>query len=92
MFRLLCKKIIAILRSNILLNWTYGLYNNLLKNIVFLNLKINFVRASSADPDEMLHLGIHYLPKYPFCVSGPQRDQLALASFVNLAFVQIAFL
>ena len=41
------------------------------KNIVFLSLKIDFVLANSADPDEMLHyaafhLGLHCLPKYPF--------------------------
>ena len=37
--------------------------------IVFL--KVVFVKAKSADPDEMLHdaafhLGLHCLPKYPF--------------------------
>ena len=41
------------------------------KNITFLSLKIDFVLANSADPDEMLHyavfhLGLHCLPKYPF--------------------------
>ena len=40
-------------------------------NIVFLSLKINFVLANSADPDEMPHnvaflLGLHCLPKYLF--------------------------
>ena len=40
------------------------------KNI-FLSLKVDFVLANSADPDEMLHyvafhLGCHCLPKYPF--------------------------
>ena len=41
------------------------------KIIVFICLKIDFVFANSADPDEMLHyaafhLGLHCLPKYPF--------------------------
>ena len=41
------------------------------KYIVFLSLKISFVLANSADPDEMpqcaaFHLGLHCLPKYPF--------------------------
>ena len=41
------------------------------KKIVFLSLKIGFVLANSADPDEMLHyaafyLGLHCLPKYQF--------------------------
>ena len=40
------------------------------KNIVFLSLKIDFVLANSADPDEMLcfaafHLGPQCLSKYP---------------------------
>ena len=39
--------------------------------IVFLSLKIDFVKANSADPDEMPHyaafnLGLHCLPKYLF--------------------------
>ena len=41
------------------------------KNIEFLSLKIDFVLANSADPDEMphyaaFHLGLHCLPKYMF--------------------------
>ena len=41
------------------------------ENIVFLSLKIDFVLANSANPDEMppysaLHLGLHCFPKYPF--------------------------
>ena len=41
------------------------------KNIIFLSLKVVFILANSADPDEMLHhaavhLGLHCLPKYPF--------------------------
>ena len=41
------------------------------KNIVFLSLKIGFIIANSADPDEMLHnaafhLGLHCLTEYPF--------------------------
>ena len=41
------------------------------KIIVFLLLKICFVLANSADPDEMPHYaafqpGLHRLPKYPF--------------------------
>ena len=44
---------------------------NFQKNIVFLSLKIDFVSAKSANPDEMLHfaafhLGLHYLEKYLF--------------------------
>ena len=39
----------------------------------FLSLKIYFILANSADPDEMLpyaafHLGLHCLPKYLFNV------------------------
>ena len=43
-----------------------------LKNIVFLSLKISFVLANSAGPDEMphnnaaFHLGFHCLSKYLF--------------------------
>ena len=41
------------------------------KKIVFLSVKINFVLANSADPDEMphkaaFHQGLHCLPKYLF--------------------------
>ena len=41
------------------------------KNSVFLSLNIDFVLASSADPDEMphnasFHLGLYCLSKYPF--------------------------
>ena len=41
--------------------------------VVFVSLKIYFVLANSADPDEMphyavFHLGLHCLPKYPFRV------------------------
>ena len=41
------------------------------KNFVFHSLKIDFVLANSADPDEMphyaaFHLGLHCLLKYPF--------------------------
>ena len=41
------------------------------KNIVFLSLKMDFVRANSAEPDEMphyaaFHLGLGCLPKYLF--------------------------
>ena len=45
--------------------------NDFTKNILFLSLKMDFVLANSADPDEMphcvaFHLGLHCLPKYPF--------------------------
>ena len=38
------------------------------KNIVFISLKIDFVFANSAEPEEMshYHLGLHCLPKYQF--------------------------
>ena len=41
------------------------------KIMVFLSLKIDFVLANNADPDEMphyaaFHLGLHCSPKYPF--------------------------
>ena len=41
------------------------------KKIVFFSLKIDFVQANSANPDEMphhaaFHLGLHCLLKYPF--------------------------
>ena len=44
---------------------------NFQTNIIFLSLKIKFVLANSADPDEMSHyvafyLCLHWLPKYPF--------------------------
>ena len=47
-----------------------GLQIIISKNIS-LSLKINFVLANGADPDEMphcvaFHLGLHCLPKYPF--------------------------
>ena len=40
-------------------------------NILFLFLKSHFISANSADLDEMphhaaFHLGLHYLPTYPF--------------------------
>ena len=43
----------------------------------FFSLKIDFVLANSADPDEMLHiaafhLGVHWLPKDLYWVSGLQ--------------------
>ena len=43
------------------------------KNILFLTLKIDFVLANSADPDEMphyasFHLDLQCLPRYPFSV------------------------
>ena len=48
------------------------------KNIKFFSLKIHFVLANNADPDEMLHnaafhLGLHCLPKYVKGISGPKR-------------------
>ena len=44
---------------------------NLLKNNVFLSLKVVLILINSADPDEMqhhaaFHLGPHCLSKYPF--------------------------
>ena len=39
------------------------------QGIISQNLKIDFVLANSADPDEMphsYHLGLHCLPEYPF--------------------------
>ena len=49
--------------------WVTGY--NFQKHIVFISLKIDFVFAKSADPDEMqhnaaFHLGLHCLRKYPF--------------------------
>ena len=39
------------------------------QTIVFLSLKIDFVEANSADPDEMrFHLDIHCLTMYPFII------------------------
>ena len=48
---------------------------------VLQSLKIAFVIANSADPDEMLHyaafhLGLHNLPKYGFRVFHIQRVKL----------------
>ena len=48
------------------------------KNIVFHSLKIDFVFANSADPDEMphyaaFHLGIHCLSSTHLRVSGLHR-------------------
>ena len=45
----------------------------LFKNIIFISLKIDFVLANSAEPDEMphhaaFHLGLYCLPKYLFRV------------------------
>ena len=44
---------------------------NFQRNILFRSLKVDFVIANSADPDEMphyaaFHLGLHCLPKYTF--------------------------
>ena len=41
-------------------------------NVIYLSLKIDFVLANSADPNEMahyvaFHLCLHCLLKYPFC-------------------------
>ena len=46
-----------------------GLQVILFKNIIFISLKIDFVLANSAEPDEMphyaaFHLGLYCLPKY----------------------------
>ena len=48
----------------------YILCYNFQKTTLFISLKIDFVSANSADPDEMLHyaafhLGRHCLRKYP---------------------------
>ena len=45
---------------------------------IYISLKIGFVLANSADPDERLHyvafhLGLHCLSKYPFRVSGTHK-------------------
>ena len=45
--------------------------NTTSEKIVLLSLKIEYVLANSADPDEMppyaaFHLGLHSMPKYPF--------------------------
>ena len=49
-----------------------------LKCDVFQSLKIVFIQANSADPDEMppyaaFHLGLHCLPKYLF--TGMQNEK-----------------
>ena len=54
-----------------------GLHVIISKNIIFLSLKIDFVIANSADPDEMqpyavFHLGLHCLfaivcSSHPYC-------------------------
>ena len=51
------------------------------KKILYFFSEDNFVLANSADPDEMqhnaaFHLGLHFLPKYPFWVSGLHRVNL----------------
>ena len=56
------------------------------KNIVFLFLKVFFVLANSAGPDEMphfvaFHLGLHCLEKDPF--NGFQHTKGSLVSLVN---------
>ena len=51
------------------------------KTIVFLSLKIDFVRTNSAP----FHLGLHCLPKKPFGVSGRQRVYTYTAKAPNIA-------
>ena len=52
--------------------------SNFLNHDVYMFLRIIFISASSADPDEMspyvtFHLGLHCLPKYLF--SGIQNEK-----------------
>ena len=56
------------------------------KKIVFLSLKIGYVKSNSADPDET-SFGCPLFPKVP--VSGPQMVKI----FINLIYVEsISFL
>ena len=48
---------------------------------VLISLKIDFVFANSANPDEMphyaaFHLGLHCLPKHPIRITDLQRVRL----------------
>ena len=50
-----------------------GSQEKFLNHDVFVSLKVVLILANSADIDEMqhyaaFHLGLHYLPKYPFRV------------------------
>ena len=66
MFKLMGKKIITILSSEIVLNWTYVISKK--KGISFSEDLLYL--SICADPGEMLHyhLGLHSLPKYLFWV------------------------
>ena len=56
-------------------------YGQKLQNYdVFLSLKIVFIIANSADPDEMppyeaFHLGLHYLPKNMYLFIGVKKEK-----------------
>ena len=70
--------------SIVYIEWTQGIISN--KKNLFL--KINFVFANSADPDEMLHyaafhLGLYCLSKYPLRGFSLQRANLLS---LNLCF------
>ena len=66
-------------------------YNfNKKKYIEFLPLKIDFILAKSADPDEMpynaiFHLGLHCLPEYSLMVSDHRRVN-CLDSIITILF------
>ena len=47
---------------SIYIYWGVTGYN--FQKIIFLSLKVDFVLANSAEPDE-IHLGLHCLPRYP---------------------------
>ena len=54
---------------------------------VFMSLKIVFICAISADPDEMppyaaFHLGLHYLPRYLF--TGVQKVLFVLLLYISV--------
>ena len=79
MFRLLGKKIITILRSKILLNWTYAISSRGFKTYCnfFKKLIGNTIRASNnLDPDQDRHsVGPDLDPKCLQCLSAEDKSR-----------------
>ena len=59
------------IKSGWLIMYIEGLQVKSSQNIVFLSLKIDFVLANSADPDEMPHNMWHFIWVFTVCQSTP---------------------
>ena len=71
------------IRMGLSIIYSRGLQVNKSSNYVLQDLKIVFIRANSAGPDEMpqnaaFHLGLHFLPKYPFSGFQHAKGKLAI--------------